>query len=122
MARPKEINQYIIAHKSEKSAKSLKESLRPTVLEYLKNFGDDEDISLGSQTRTSIKEEELLLWLKHTQPREVIDRLTKTIVDLAKFEEFITNEEVKVDDIPSTCYTISTIPVINILKKRKENE
>ena len=117
MKEPNElIQQYINADRLEKESILTKKSIKPKIVEELKDDPKGtRGISYQSKTLTKINHENFYLWVKQTYPERLLSLLEDKI-DYEKFETAYAKGEIFYDEIPENCYTIETQDVITVTK------
>lgn len=111
--------EYFEADRDEKLAKARKESLKPIVLEQMKDLKHPiRDLTLGKQERLTYNESVFYTWVEDNYPT-LIDKLTSKVIDKTVFGELLAKKEVRVPD--KTCYVEATSDVLTCKhpKKRK---
>lgn len=96
---------------------SLKKGIREEAIKDLQK-ADYEEISLSKREIPLFNDESFLKWVETTFP-EMVDKVTKVMIDYEKFEKAVALGEIIYDEIPPEVYKIRTDYVITI-KRNKE--
>lgn len=98
------LDEYLKADRMEKDGKNLKAKLRPQVVAFFKEYGQQDDCSYTTYSTTTLHYDKILEWVKETYP-EFAGSLViqKEELDIAGFEQLVKEGKIDFNLLPEHC-------------------